>query len=55
MHDEGVIECDAEAAPKVAQWLSDTLRGAVADVLGYGETAEEDAVETSVIEAWGEG
>jgi DNA polymerase-1 len=54
VHDEVVIECDAEAAPQVAHWLSDTLRGAVADVLGYRETAGEDAVETSVIETWGE-
>ena len=53
VHDEVVIECDEEAAPQVEQWLSDTLRGAVADVLGYEELAGEDTVETSVIEAWG--
>ncbi len=54
-HDEVVIECDEEAAPEVARWLSDTLRRAVADVLGYGELAGEDAVETSIVEAWGAG
>ncbi len=53
VHDEVVVECDAEAAPGVAEWLSTTLRGAVADVLGYEELAGEDAVETAVIGAWG--
>ena len=53
VHDEVVIECDAGAAPEVAEWLGKTLRGAVADVLGYEELAGEDAVEVSVIEAWG--
>ncbi len=53
VHDEVVIECDAEAAPEVAEWLTDTLRGAVADVLGYEVLAGEDAVETTVIGAWG--
>ena len=55
VHDEVVIECDAEAAPEVARWLCDALRRAVADVLGYEELAGEDAGETTVIEAWGEG
>jgi DNA polymerase I len=54
VHDEVVIECDADTAPEVAEWLSETLRGAVADVLGYEELAGADAVETSVIEAWGD-
>ncbi len=54
VHDEVVIECDAGAAPGVAEWLSTTLRGAVADVLGYEELAGEDAVETAVVEAWRE-
>ena len=40
----------AEAAPEVAGWLDDTLRKAVADVLGYEELGREDAVETTVIE-----
>ena len=53
VHDEVVVECDAEAAPGVAEWLSTTLRGAVADVLGYEELGGEDAVETAVVEAWG--
>jgi DNA polymerase-1 len=53
VHDEVVIECDTDAAPEVTQWLTDTLRGAVADVLGYEELAGEDAVETSVLGAWG--
>lgn len=52
VHDEVVIECDAGAAPEVAQWLTDTLLGAVSDVLGYEELAGEDAVETSVLGAW---
>jgi DNA polymerase I-like protein with 3'-5' exonuclease and polymerase domains len=55
VHDQVVIECDAEVAKEVAQWLSDTLRGAVADILGYEELAGEDTVEMSIIEAWGEG
>jgi DNA polymerase I-like protein with 3'-5' exonuclease and polymerase domains len=54
-HDEVVIECAAKAAPGVVRWLGDTLRGAVADVLGYEELAGEDAVETAVIQAWGDG
>ena len=53
VHDEVVIECDAGAAPEVAARLTDILRGAVADVLGYEELAGEDAVETTIIEAWG--
>ncbi len=53
VHDEVVIECDAGMSPEVAQWLGDTLRSAVADVLGYEELAGEDAVEVSVMEAWG--
>ena len=44
----------AEAATEVAGWLDDTLRKAVAAVLGYEELGEEDAVETTVIEAWGD-
>jgi hypothetical protein len=51
----GVIARDAEVAPGVARWLGDTLRNAVADVLGYEELAGEDAVETTMIEAWGDG
>jgi DNA polymerase-1 len=54
VHDEVVIECEAERASEVAQWLSDTLRGALADVLGYKELAGEDAVETTILEAWGD-
>jgi DNA polymerase I len=53
VHDEVVIECDAQEAPEIARWLSDTLRKAVADVLGYEELAGEDAVKTTVTEAWG--
>jgi DNA polymerase I len=53
VHDEVVIECEAQEAPGIARWLGDTLRKAVADVLGYEELAGEDAVETTVIEAWG--
>jgi DNA polymerase-1 len=55
VHDEVVIECDTEAAPGVAQWLNDTLRKAVADVLGYEELGGQDAVEATVIEARGGG
>jgi DNA polymerase I len=54
VHDEVVIECEAEAASGVAQWLSDTLRRALADVLGYEELAGEDAVETTITQAWGD-
>jgi DNA polymerase-1 len=53
VHDEVVIECDAGVGPEVAGWLTDTLRGAVADVLGYEELAGEDAVETTVLQDWG--
>lgn len=55
VHDEVVIECDAEIATEVARWLGDTLRSAVADVLGYEELAGEDAVEVSIMESWGNG
>jgi hypothetical protein len=51
LHHEAIIECYVDAAPEVAEWLTDTLRGAVADVLGYEELAGEEAVETSIIEA----
>jgi hypothetical protein len=51
----GVITCGAESAPGVARWLGDTPRRAVADVLGYEELGGEDAVETTIIEAWGDG
>jgi DNA polymerase-1 len=53
VHDEIVVECGAEAAPEVARWLGDTLRKAVADVLGYEELAGEDVVEMNVIGDWG--
>jgi DNA polymerase I-like protein with 3'-5' exonuclease and polymerase domains len=55
LHDEVVIECDAEAALEVARWLDVTLRKAAADVLGNEELDGEDAVETTVKEAWGDG
>ena len=55
LHDEVVIECDAEAALEVARWLDVALRKAAADVLGNEELGGEDAVETTVIEAWGDG
>jgi hypothetical protein len=41
------------AAPEVAERLTATLRRTVADVLSYEQLAGEDAVETSVLEAWG--
>ena len=50
-----LITRGAEAAPEVARWLGDTPHKAVADVLGYEELGGEDAVETSIIEAWGDG
>jgi DNA polymerase-1 len=54
VHDEIVLECATEDAEVAAQWLSDTLRGAVEDVLGHPELAGEDVVETSVVGSWGE-
>lgn len=54
VHDEVVVECNAEEAPAVVEWLDSTLRGALADVLGYEELAGEDAVKTTVIRAWGD-
>jgi DNA polymerase I len=53
VHDEVVVECDEQKAPEIARWLGDTLRKAVADVLGYEELAGDDAVETTVVGAWG--
>ncbi len=55
VHDEIVIECDAEAAQDTVRWLSETLRGAVEEVLGPPELAGEDAVDTSVLNSWGGG
>ena len=54
VHDEVVIECGEKAAQDTARWLSETLRGAVADVLVHPELAGEDVVETSVCNSWGE-
>jgi hypothetical protein len=54
VHDEVVIECDAEAAQETVCWLGDTLRGAVEDVLGCPELAGYDVVETAVVSSWGE-
>lgn len=55
VHDEIVIECDEAEAERVDAWLSSTLRSAIADALGYPELAGEDAVETTIGEAWGDG
>lgn len=55
VHDEIVVECDKAEAEQVDAWLSSTLRSAIADVLGYPELAGEDAVETTISEAWGDG
>ena len=54
VHDEIVIECDAEGAQETVRWLGDTLRGAVEDVLDRPELAGRDVVETSVVQSWGE-
>jgi|SRR5215217_3482299 len=54
VHDEIVIECDAEAAQETVRWLGDTLCSAVEDVLGRPELAGHDLVETSVVHSWGE-
>jgi DNA polymerase-1 len=51
VHDEVVIECDEAEADRVDAWLVSTLRGAIADVLGYPELAGEDTVETTIGEA----
>ena len=52
VHDEIVIECDAEAAPETVAWLSETLRSAVEVVLNHPELAGEDVVETHVSASW---
>ena len=55
VHDEIVIECDAEAAQETVRWLGDTLRSAVEDVLGLPELAgHHDVVETAVVSSWEE-
>ncbi|PLS85349.1 MAG: hypothetical protein CYG60_13105, partial [Actinobacteria bacterium] len=54
VHDEVVIECDTDDAQDVARWLSETLRGAVKEVLCHPELAGEDTVDTSVLSSWGE-
>ena len=54
VHDEIVIECDAEAAQETVCWLGDTLCGAVEDMLGCPELAGYDVVQTSVVPSWGE-
>jgi DNA polymerase-1 len=54
VHDEIVVECDEAEADLVDAWLSSTLRGAIADALGYPELAGEEAVETIISKAWGE-
>jgi hypothetical protein len=42
-------------AERVARGLSSTLREAISSVLGYPELAGEEAVETTVVDAWGDG
>jgi hypothetical protein len=39
----------------IDRWLSSGIRDAISSVLGYAELAGEEAVETAVIEAWGDG
>ena len=55
VHDEIGIECNGAEADRVEAWLGSTLRSAISDVLGYPELAGEDAVETTIGEAWGDG
>ena len=55
VHDEIVIECGRAEAEAVAAWLGSALRNAISSVLGYPELAGEGAVETAVIDAWGDG
>jgi DNA polymerase I len=52
VHDEVVIECDEKDAQGVGNWLSETLRRAVAHVLGVQELAGEDAVEVTIAPSW---
>ena len=52
MHDEVVIECDAEAAQETVRCLGDTLRSVFENVLGRPELAGHDVVETSVLGSW---
>jgi hypothetical protein len=52
VHDEIVIECDAEATQETVRWLGDTLRGVVEDVLGLPELAGHDILETYVVGSW---
>jgi len=54
VHDEVVIECDAEAAQETVRCLGDTLRSVVENVLGRPELAGHDVVETSVLGSCGE-
>jgi DNA polymerase I len=53
VHDEVLIECDAEAAQETVAWLSETLRSAVEVVLSRPELAGEDVVETHISDSWG--
>ncbi|MDP9475653.1 MAG: DNA polymerase [Actinomycetota bacterium] len=55
VHDEVVVECERAEAAEVAAWLSSALREAISSVLGHPELAGEEAVETTVIAAWGDG
>ena len=55
VHDEIVVECEAAQAEGVDAWLSTAIRDALSGVLGYPELAGEEAVETTVIDAWGDG
>ncbi len=52
VHDEVVIEANAEDAQETVAWLSETLRRVVEVVLGHPELAGEDVVETHVSDSW---
>lgn len=52
VHDEIVLECPEGEAEGVEVWLVDTLRGAIADVLG-DDLAGKDSVESRILRSWG--
>ena len=54
VHDEIVIDCDANVVQGTAHWLRTTLPSAAEAVRGHPELTGEDVVETSVVSSWGE-
>jgi DNA polymerase I len=52
VHDEIVLECPEGEAKGVEAWLADTLRGAIADILG-DDLDGKDSVESRIVRSWG--